>query len=407
MKAVNIDSSKRFDRPCLSRRLFFSLLNKLQHGYLELNDGGNRYHFGDNKADIRAQVTITDPRAYRRILFGGGIGAAEAYVEGLWYADNLTQVIQLFSRNLNAFKQYEKRFSFLTQTINTVKHYLNKNSKSGSRTNIAAHYDISNEMYQLFLDPHMQYSSAIFPSPETSLEQAQEHKMDRICRYLELSENDHLLEVGTGWGGLACYAAKHYGCQVTTTTISSAQYEIAKQRIEDQGLTDKVTLLLEDYRDLTGQYSKIVSIEMIEAVGHQYMPSYFKMLENRLIAGGKLLIQAITMNDQRYTAYRKRVDFIQKYIFPGGHLPSVSMLGEHIKQHTSMYIDDLKDYREDYANTLEIWRNRFLQNRSEITRLDFNEDFIRLWEFYFSYCEGGFREQAIGLAQIGLVKKAR
>lgn len=404
MREVDLESGNRPAKMSWSKKIFFTLLEKLEHGYIEVNEGENCYCFGDSHSDLYAIITISDPKAYRRILWGGSIGAAEAYVEGLWHTDDLTAVIRLFSRNLKKLERYEKRFAIVSKLVSLFKHRLNSNSKSGSRTNIASHYDLSNEMYQLFLDPHMQYSSAIFPEANSSLKEAQEHKMALICNYLELNENDHLLEIGTGWGGLACYAAKHYGCKVTTTTISAAQFAIAEQRIKDEGLSDKITLLLEDYRDLNGQYSKIVSIEMIEAVGHQFMPTYFRMLEALLQPGGKVLLQAITINDQRYDDYRNSVDFIQHYIFPGGHLPSVSLICEQLKQQTTMYIEHLRDYRLDYADTLKAWRKKFLSDKKTINDLGFNDDFIRLWDYYFSYCEGGFREKVIGLAHIGIVK---
>lgn len=411
MKSSNINSSKiafscAESRNSLSERIFFKLLSQLRYGYIQVIEDDETYEFGDTGADIHTQLIITDSKAYKRILWGGSIGAAEAYVEGLWDADSVTNLVRIFSRNLARLDKYEKRFGFISNIFNLAKHRLSSNSKAGSRTNIAAHYDLSNDMYRLFLDPHMQYSSAIFPQVDASLEQAQEHKMTLICDYLELNENDHLLEVGSGWGGLACFAAKHYGCKVTTTTISPSQFSIAKERIETQGLTDKVTLLLEDYRDLKGEYSKIVSVEMIEAVGHQFMPTYFKTLDDLLAPGGKLMIQSITINDQRYDSYRKNVDFIQRYIFPGGHLPSVSLICDQVKQQTNMHLDHLMDYRLDYAETLRQWRLRFMHHKSEILSLGFSEDFIRLWEYYFCYCEGGFREKVIGLAHIGLVKDA-
>jgi len=325
-------------------------------------------------------------------------------VEGLWSSDNLVDVIRLFSRNLATLEKHEQRFGFLLNIINMFKHRLNRNSKAGSRTNIAAHYDLSNEMYEVFLDKAMQYSSGIFPHETTTLEEAQQHKLKTICEALNLSEDDHLLEIGTGWGGLACYAAQNYGCQVTTTTISEAQFELAQQRINEQGLDHKITLLKKDYRDLTGQYSKIVSIEMIEAVGHKFMPTYFGMLNKLLKPGGKSFIQAITMNDQRYDSYVNNVDFIQRNIFPGGHLPSVSVICDLVKNNTNMYMKQLSDYRIDYAKTLSAWRLSFLDNREAIQSLGFSDDFIRLWEYYFCYCEGGFRESAIGLAHIELIK---
>ena len=401
---TNTKSTEPMKKPSLSKRIVFSLLNKLKDGHICLIENGNEVMFGNKDATIAATITIHDSKAYSRILWGGSIGAGEAYIEGLWSADDLVAVIQLFSRNLATLEQYEQRFGFLLNIINGFKHRLNRNSKKGSRTNIAAHYDLSNDMYRVFLDDAMQYSSAIFPHEKATLEEAQQHKLKTICEALNLTENDQLLEIGTGWGGLACYAAKNYGCHVTTTTISDAQFELAKQRVEDENLSHKITLLKKDYRDLTGQYSKIVSIEMIEAVGHKFMPTYFSMIDKLLKPGGKTLIQAITMNDQRYDSYVKNVDFIQRHIFPGGHLPSVSVICDLLKNNTNMYMKKLSDYRIDYAQTLSAWRDSFLENREAIQKLGFNDDFIRLWEYYFCYCEGGFRESAIGLAHIELIK---
>ncbi|MBT4443119.1 MAG: class I SAM-dependent methyltransferase [Oceanospirillaceae bacterium] len=398
-KAIETTKSASF-----SKRIVFSLLKKLTAGHIRLIENGNEALFGDSHADIKATITIHDQKAYSRILWGGSIGAGEAYVEGLWSSENLVDVIRLFSRNLAALEKHEQRFGFLLNIINMVKHRLNRNSKAGSRTNIAAHYDLSNEMYRFFLDEAMQYSSGIFPHETTTLEEAQQHKLKTICEALNLTEDDQLLEIGTGWGGLACYAAKNYGCHVTTTTISDAQFDLAQQRINDENLSHKITLLKKDYRDLTGQYSKIVSIEMIEAVGHKFMSTYFEMLDQLLKPGGKSFIQAITMNDQRYDNYVNNVDFIQRNIFPGGHLPSVSVMCDLLKNNTNMYMKQLSDYRIDYAKTLSAWRASFLDNREAIQSLGFNDDFIRLWEYYFSYCEGGFRESAIGLAHIELIK---
>jgi len=404
MTTTNTQSIEKMIKPSLSKRIVFSLLKKLNGGHIRLIENGSQVLFGDKDATINVTITIHDPKAYSSILWGGSIGAGEAYVEGLWSADDLVGVIQLFSRNLATLEQYEQRFGFLLNITNLFKHRLNRNSKKGSRTNIAAHYDLSNEMYKLFLDKAMQYSSAIYPSAQATLEEAQQHKLKTICEALNLTEDDQLLEIGTGWGGLACYAAKNYGCHVTTTTISDAQFELAKKRVEDENLSQKITLLKKDYRGLTGQFSKIVSIEMIEAVGHKFMPTYFSMIDTLLKPGGKTLIQAITMNDQRYDGYVKNVDFIQRHIFPGGHLPSVSVICDLLKNNTNMYMKQLSDYRIDYAKTLSAWRDSFLENREAITQLGFTDDFIRLWEYYFCYCEGGFRESAIGLVHIELVK---
>ena len=404
MSISNIKDIEQMGKSSLSKKVVFSLLKKLTDGHIRLIENGQEVSFGNSDANIKATVCVHDQKAYSRILWGGSIGAGEAYVEGMWSSDNLVDVIRLFSRNLATLEKHEQRFGFLLNIVNMFKHRSNRNSKEGSRTNIAAHYDLSNEMYEVFLDKAMQYSSAIFPHETTSLEEAQQHKLKTICESLDLSENDHLLEIGTGWGGLACYAAQNYGCQVTTTTISDAQFDLAQKRINDADLHQKITLLKKDYRDLTGEYSKIVSIEMIEAVGHKFMPTYFGMLDKLLKPGGKSFIQAITMNDQRYDSYVNNVDFIQRNIFPGGHLPSVSVICDLVKNNTNMYMKQLSDYRIDYARTLSAWRATFLANREAIQSLGFSDDFIRLWDYYFCYCEGGFRESAIGLAHIQLIK---
>lgn len=392
-------------RLSLSQRIVFRLLKQVNNGFILLHDGAETYPFGDVDSDLKVEVRIHNSRAYRRIIQNGSIGAAEAYVEGQWSTTDLTTLIQIFSRNMWALEKHEKRFSWLSRIFGRLLHHvINRNSKAGSRTNIAAHYDLGNDLYRLFLDRHMQYSSAIFPDCGATLEQAQEHKMQLLCERLGLNADDHLLEIGTGWGGLACYAAKHYGCRVTTTTISKAQYEVARQRVVDQGLQTRVSLLFDDYRDLNGQYSKIISVEMIEAVGHTFMPEYFRLLDKLLMPGGKVVIQAITITDQRYDSYRKNVDFIRRYIFPGGHLPSINEICRHLKGQTTMRLNHFSDYGRHYADTLKIWNRRFQAHREEILALGFSEDFIRLWQYYFGYCEGAFREAVIGLAHIEAVK---
>ena len=407
MKTTSFEETQSKERISLARALVFRFFNRLKNGRLVLTESNKQFYFGDPTSELIAHINIRHTKAYSRLSWGGDIGAAEAYVEGLWQSDDLVNVIRLFSRNLTGMAVFDKNLGALFNLLNKLRHRLNQNSKSGSRVNIAAHYDLSNEMYRLFLDEDMQYSSAIYSNQNLSLAEAQENKMKTLCDHLELSENDHLLEIGSGWGGLACYAAEKYGCSVTTTTISQAQFDLAKERIHSLGLQNKITLLKKDYRDLEGQYSKVVSVEMLEAVGHKFFPLYFKTLENLLKPGGKALIQTITINDQRYESYRDSVDFIRRYIFPGGHLPCISVLSETIKQHTNLAINYFSDYRQDYAETLKEWQTRFISNRPAIEKLGFNDDFIRLWQYYFSYCEGGFRESIIGLAHIELIKHAR
>lgn len=393
---------RRLDR--WARRLAFSLLSDLQDAYLVIKEGQEVFEFGERAASLQAQIQVHEPRFYRQLMLGGSIGAAEAWVEGNWHSPDLSAVIQLFARNVKVQDRFERRLAWLTTPWHRLKHRFNRNSLSGSRANIAAHYDLGNDMYRLFLDPLMQYSSAVFPTPDSSLDAAQEHKLHLICQQLELKPGEHLLEIGTGWGGLACFAAQHYGCRVTTTTLSAEQLKHAKARVEQAGLSEQVTLLLEDYRDLTGQYDKLVSVEMIEAVGHEYLPVYFQTLNRLLKPDGKLLIQAITIADQRYDLYRNGVDFIQRYIFPGGCLPSVSEMCRHLKEHTDMTLTRLQDYGQHYARTLNLWAARFQQLEPALKELGYSRDFHRLWAFYFAYCEGAFREGSIGLVHFEAAK---
>jgi cyclopropane-fatty-acyl-phospholipid synthase len=283
-------------------------------------------------------------------------------------------------------------------------HAARRNSLTGSRENIAAHYDLGNDFFSLFLDPTLMYSSAVFPANCDNLAEASQHKLKLICEDLELKPTDHLIEIGTGWGGMAIYAAENYDCRVTTTTISSEQLEHARSEVEKRGLQDKITLLFEDYRDLSGQFDKLVSIEMIEAVGHEYFDTYFNCVSKLLKPDGKALIQAITINKQRYDEYRKSVDFIKRYIFPGGCLPSLNVISGALTRTTDMQIIDLRDIAIDYARTLQHWHEAFMAELDAVKALGFDEKFIRMWRFYLSYCEGGFRERIIGTYQITMAK---
>ncbi|MBD2859200.1 class I SAM-dependent methyltransferase [Spongiibacter sp. KMU-158] len=381
----------------LARAQVFKVLSQVEGGGLTLKEQGQEFFFGDSNSDLQADIRVNKPEFYTRILFGGSIAAAESWVDQDWESDTLTQVIQVFARCLPVIEKLEQRFAWLRMPAEMIGRFVRRNTKEGSRTNIAAHYDLGNDMYRLFLDPYMQYSSAIFPSSASTLSEAQEYKMWKICEALELGPEDHLLEIGTGWGGLACYAAKHYGCRVTTTTLSGEQFKLAQQRALDMGVSDKVEFLLKDYRDLEGQFDKLVSIEMIEAVGHEFLGQYFSALNNLLKPGGKLLIQAITIADQRYEAYRRSTDFINRYIFPGGCLPSVSVMMEQLRAQTRFNLDSIQSYGLDYARTLEVWEQRFNENHSALNSLGYSDDFQRLWQFYFAYCQAGFLEETINL----------
>ena len=384
----------------LAKKQLTNVLNKIEDAGISLTDPEGEYFFGNKQAALQADLTINDFAFYTRILMGGSIAAGETWSEGLWHSNKLTNVIRAFARCEKILDELEKKTAWLSFPVTKIRQQLSRNSLSGSRSNISAHYDLGNDMYELFLDPLMQYSSAIFKTANDSLEQAQMHKLDTICQTLQLNPDDHLLEIGTGWGGLAYYAAKYYGCQVTTTTISQEQFELAKQRIHDAGLENKVTLVLQDYRELKGQYDKIVSIEMIEAVGHEYLATYFKSLNQLLKPDGQCLIQAITIADQRYDHYRKNIDFIQRYIFPGGFLPSVSRLTEQLAKNTDMTLTQLNSYGHHYAKTLHCWDKRFKSQSQKLEQLGYDEYFQRLWAFYFGYCEGGFLEGGIDLVHL-------
>jgi cyclopropane-fatty-acyl-phospholipid synthase len=325
-------------------------------------------------------------------------------MSGAWTSPHLTSVARLFARNIDLLNQIDTRFNLLRRSAEKVFHLMNRNSLNGSRKNISAHYDLSNEFFGTFLDDNMMYSAAIYPDSNCSLETASINKLDRVCTQLELSPEDHLLEIGTGWGGMAIHAAKNYGCKVTTTTISREQHAYAEKRIREEGLEDRVTLLLEDYRDLAGKYDKLVSIEMIEAVGHSYLSGFFEKCSSLLKDDGLCLIQAITIPDQRYDFYRQETDFIKRYIFPGGHLPSLGVIQKCLGQNTNMQLTDLEDIGYDYALTIREWNKRLQSNLCQLKALGYDDNFIRMWEFYFCYCEAGFLEKSISTVQLTFMK---
>jgi cyclopropane-fatty-acyl-phospholipid synthase len=296
--------------------------------------------------------------------------------------------------------------ALLGKPVQKLFHALNKNTRKGSRKNIAAHYDLGNDFYKLWLDPKMMYSCAYFDAPDTSLEDAATEKLDRICRKLDLSADDSVIEIGTGWGGFAIHAAKHYGCRVTTTTISKQQYNYAQQAVADAGLEDRITLLLQDYRDLEGRFDKLVSIEMIEAVGHEFHDAYFKKCCDLLKPDGQMLLQAITIADQRYDQYKSSVDFIKRYIFPGGCLTSVTDMSRTMTRHTDMRVIHLEDIGPHYATTLRHWHNRFFARIDEVREFGYSDAFIRMWQFYLNYCESAFIERAIGNVQLLIMRPA-
>ena len=378
-------------------------LARLQIGQLTIIENGQKTVFGQDKS-IAATVTVHDAHFYGEIAFGGSIGAGEAYMLDYWQADNLTNVIRIMAANQGVMDALEGGYQWASKPFLKALHWLNRNTTDGSRKNIAAHYDLGNDFFKLWLDPSMMYSSAIFVPETISLEAASQKKLQVICDKLDLKPSDHVVEIGTGWGGFAIYAAKHYGCKVTTTTISKQQYDEAVLRVNAENLTDKITLLLNDYRDLTGKFDKLVSIEMVEAVGHQFYDTYFKKCASLLKPNGMALIQAITITDQRFEAAKNSVDFIQRYIFPGSNIPSITAMLTSITKVSDLKLVDLEDIGPHYATTLRKWYENFFANIDAVRKLGYSEEFIKMWAFYLCYCEGGFAERALGDCHLLLAK---
>ena len=390
----------------LARRAVFSRLQKLAVGQIIVHEEGSQRVFGHLAEDFpeAVHIYVHRPGFYSDIAFGGAIGAGEAYIHDNWSCNNLSQMLQIFLRNREVLEKIDSGLAVLSKPVQKLLHFLNKNTRTGSRKNISAHYDLGNDFYQLWLDPSMMYSSAYFETDDTPLHDASIEKLDRICRKLNLSATDSVVEIGTGWGGFALHAAANYGCHVTTTTISQQQHDYAERAIRDAGLEDKITLLFNDYRDLEGRYDKLVSIEMIEAVGHEFHETFFRKCCDLLKPNGQMLLQAITIADQRYEQYKKGVDFIKRYIFPGGCLTSVTDMTRTMTKHTDMRVIDLEDIGPHYAKTLRHWNQRFFARLDEVQKQGYSEEFIRLWEFYLCYCESAFIERATGVVQMQIMR---
>jgi cyclopropane-fatty-acyl-phospholipid synthase len=386
------------------RRGVLRQLSQLRNGQLVITEGSERHVFGTAGAILQGEVQILDSATWGMVASNGSIGAGEAFIHGYWTSPDLTAVIRVFVSNLDVLDGMERGMARFSRPFIQGLHWLNRNTREGSQKNIAAHYDLGNDLFERFLDPTMMYSAAQFLSPNDTLEQAQLNKLERICQKLALKPADHLLEIGTGWGSMAIYAAQHYGCTVTTTTLSKEQFAYTERRIAELGLQNQITLLLQDYRDLTGQFNKLVSIEMIEAVGHRFLPTYFKQCAHLLKPDGLMLLQAITIRDQRYEQAKRSVDFIQRHIFPGGALPSVQKMLEIVTRETDMNLLHMEDFGLHYAKTLRIWHDNFRHAHGSLTELGYDDYFLRLWEFYLCYCEGGFLERTIGTAQLLLAK---
>ncbi len=389
----------------LARKLVLARLSKLRRGRITLIDGGERVTLGEaGPGDLSVQVQVHSPRFFISVLTGGSVAAGESYARAEWSCDHLTDLVRILALNRQSLDNLDSGLAKLASPLLRLGHWARRNTRRGSRSNISAHYDLGNDFYRLFLDSTMNYSCAIFEPDDSTLEEASTEKMDRICRKLNLSANDHLLEIGTGWGGLAIYAASRYGCRVTTTTISRNQWDFARARIAEAGLQNRIDAVLLDYRDLTGSYDKLVSIEMIEAVGHHYFDTYFRRCAELLKPEGQMLLQTITIADQNYLAARDSVDFIKHHIFPGSCIPSVTALCDSLTRSSDLRLFHLEDITAHYALTLAEWGRRFRLNRDKILEMRFSRGFIRLWEFYFAYCEGGFAERVIGDVQMLLTK---
>ena len=392
----------------LGRSLLLKQLTKLSDGEVILRDSGKQLKFGarTERCALSATITVENPQFYADAAFGGTTGAGEAYINGLWRCDDLTALVRIMVVNRPVMEEMEGGIATVSNWVRRAMHWINRNSKRGSARNIAAHYDLGNELYKLFLDDTMAYSCGIFETEESTLHEASVAKFDAACRKLALTPNDHLVEIGTGWGGLAIHAAERYGCKVTTTTISREQHDFAKEKIAARGLSDRITLLFEDYRDLKGRFDKLVSVEMIEAVGAKYLDTYFAKCSSLLKPNGAMLLQAITIQDQYYAESLKSVDFIQRYVFPGSFIPSVTAITDSVARVTDLKIFNLEDIGPHYARTLRLWRERFFANIAQVRKLGYPDSFSRLWEFYLCYCEGGYAERQLGNVQVLLTKPA-
>lgn len=388
----------------LMRGIVFKSMAAISYGRVMFIEAGEQVQFGRQGTEPAACISVNDPVFYRMIVAGGSLGAAEAYLQGMWDCDDLPALIRIMVRNQSAQNSLESGLASFFSGYQRLLHLLNDNTRSGSRKNIAAHYDLGNDFYQLFLDRTMAYSSGYFETPDSTLEEASKAKFDIICRKLELKPGMTLLEIGTGWGGFAMHAAQNYGCHVTTTTISSQQHAYAEQLFESGGMAGRITLLKQDYRDLQGSFDRLVSIEMIEAVGHKYLPDFFRVCSERLNPDGAALIQVITMPDQTYEKYLKKPEFINRYIFPGGCCPSLTAMSSAAAASTDFRLTGLEDIAGHYARTLREWRCNFHGTLDRVKSLGYPERFIRMWDYYLCYCEGAFEERFTGCLQLIFAK---
>jgi cyclopropane-fatty-acyl-phospholipid synthase len=404
-----IELSRAGPRPgflgTLARRLVLARLASISAGRLRVREGDDVLTFGTTGTGPDASLDVLDPAFYAEIAFGGSVGAGESYMLGHWRTDDLTALMRLMLRNRDTLDGMETGLARASSPLRRAAHRLHRNTRAGSRRNIAAHYDVGNDFFRLMLDETMMYSCALFERPDMTLAEASVAKLDTICRKLALKPSDHVIEIGTGWGGFALHAAGRYGCRVTTTTISPSQFELARERVRAAGLDDRVTVLREDYRDLGGRYDKLVSIEMIEAIGHRQFGEFFAKCASLLEPAGRMLLQSITIADRHYARARDEVDFIKRYIFPGCCIPAVGALAAAIARSSDLRIVHLEDIGPHYATTLAHWRANFRAALADVRRLGYPDTFIRMWEFYLCYCEAGFAERALGDVQMVITRE--
>ncbi len=389
------------------RHLVQRRLGMLKNGRLEVLEAGQRCILGGQGSSDelpQATIEILDSACWRAIATGGALGAAEAFMGGQWRSPNLEGILRLMLRDQDALSGLEGPLSFLSAASRWIGHSLRRNTRSGSRRNISAHYDVGNDFFQLFLDPTMLYSCAYFASEETSLEEASIAKLDRLCEMLQLKPGLKVLEIGGGWGACAIHMARKYGCKVVSVTISRRQHAEATRRVKAAGLAERVEIRLQDYRDIPGQFDRVISIEMIEAVGAQYLGLFFNRCSKLLKPNGLMALQAITIADQAYRSAVKRVDFIKRYIFPGGFLPSIEAIMGAVRQRTDFRLVRMEDIGSHYARTLQLWAEALRRNWNAAKALGYSGEFLRMYEFYFRYCQAGFAERAIGDAQMLFAK---
>lgn len=394
-----------FERSCMN--LVINLFNKIQTGRLTFHlPDGSTLHFGDIYSPHQAQMAIHSYRFFKDAVLGGDVGLGEAYMKGFWDTDDIPSLFSVLIKNRKALANGHMATAWLMRQKDRLLHTLRANTLIGSRRNIGEHYDLNNDFFKTFLDPTMLYSCGLYAGDNDTCEDAQHHKIQSIIEKAHIESSDHVLEIGCGWGGFAMEAVQQTGCHVTGITVSKEQFQLAQERIRQAGLQDKITILFKDYRNMTGLFDKIVSIEMLEAVGHKYLGTFFTTCDKLLKPAGRLVVQVITIPDQSYENYRRTTDWIQKYIFPGGHLPSVTALAEVVTRRTSLLMENLDDIGMNYARTLKDWRETFTRNMDKINALGFDEVFRRKWIYYLATCEAGFRERAIGDIQVVFRKPA-